>query len=397
MRTGGDAAVVVKRAVGAAIPRLRQEAERLRAAAHPGVVAIVRSEGDDEGWELHLAHGGRPVSALPAPSPEQVAGIVAAAASTVADLHVAGIVHGHLSADHVLLGGEGRVRLCGLGPDAAGASAADDVAALGGVLARLLGDREEMEPVPERRWRRAGAWSGWTRRSLLTIADQAMADPPSRRPSARRLASAITAAVPAARVPEPLPAGVAPGSHRVLAEGGDGPPDDLTADRRRGRLPALVGAVACVVVLGVGAIDAAAPGRGDPAGAPAVPEASSVAPSCSGEGGSVDGCAGDIEVDGRIVTWDGRRFVVGEEGDQVVVGDWSCTGRPTAAVLRPATGEVFVFERWADERAVHTTATTVVDGGRELIVDSQPAAGCGRLMVLGGDGSSVAIELRRGS
>jgi len=43
----------------------------------------------------------------------------------------------------------------------------------------------------------------------------------------------------------------------------------------------------------------------------------------------------------------GQRFQVGAAGDRVAVGDWSCTGQPTPALLRPATGAVFVFDRLA--------------------------------------------------
>jgi hypothetical protein len=31
----------------------------------------------------------------------------------------------------------------------------------------------------------------------------------------------------------------------------------------------------------------------------------------------------------------------------VLVGDWRCEGQPQAALLRPSTGEVFVFDGWA--------------------------------------------------
>ena len=53
--------VVVKRAMGADAPRLRAEGDRLLAAAHPGVVRVLASTGDDDRWELRLAHGGRPL------------------------------------------------------------------------------------------------------------------------------------------------------------------------------------------------------------------------------------------------------------------------------------------------------------------------------------------------
>ena len=47
-----------------------------------------------------------------------VGGVAASVASTLADLHDAGVVHGRLDASHVLVGDGGRPRLCGWsGPD----------------------------------------------------------------------------------------------------------------------------------------------------------------------------------------------------------------------------------------------------------------------------------------
>ena len=48
----------------------------------------------------------------------------------------------------------------------------------------------------------------------------------------------------------------------------------------------------------------------------------------------------------RVVSVDGHQFSVGDPGDRVVLGDWDCDGTPTAALARPSTGEVFVFDRW---------------------------------------------------
>ncbi|MGH9127558.1 MAG: serine/threonine protein kinase [Acidimicrobiales bacterium] len=42
-----------------------------------------------------------------------------------------------------------------------------------------------------------------------------------------------------------------------------------------------------------------------------------------------------------------RRFVMGRPGDELLVGDWGCRGSDTAAVYRPGTGQVFVWDGWA--------------------------------------------------
>jgi tRNA A-37 threonylcarbamoyl transferase component Bud32 len=52
-----------------------------------------------------------------------------------------------------------------------------------------------------------------------------------------------------------------------------------------------------------------------------------------------------------------RRYRIGEPGDQVVVGRWACHEATRPAVYRPATGDVFVFSGWADERQALPNAT----------------------------------------
>ncbi|MEQ1785687.1 MAG: phosphotransferase, partial [Acidimicrobiales bacterium] len=118
VETDGDRAVVVKRATGADVERLRLEGDRLERARHPGVVPVLRSEPTPEGWELCTAHRGRPVSAAGAGDPlsvAQVARLTAAVASTLADLHDLGLAHGRIDATHVLMGEHGRTVGCGRG------------------------------------------------------------------------------------------------------------------------------------------------------------------------------------------------------------------------------------------------------------------------------------------
>lgn len=419
-------AVVVKRATGAAaVARLRAEAERLQVAAHPGVVELLSSSGTDDRWELRLAHGGRPLDVVGAMPVAQIAGVVAAAAATLADLHESGVVHGRIAASHLLIGEHGRPVLCGLGVAPPGSSPADDVAALGGLLAALLGSSADMEPIPERRWSRRRSWSGWERRSLLLIADQTAADPPTRRPTARRLAAAIAEAVPGAAV--------APARRAApVAAVADDPPsaaDPMAALRATAqteiarpapRLPALAVALIGVVTLGASALGAAR--RDTPEGpppAPVVDETTSgtgsstaaprpsttvdlppttVAPvPCvvlSGAATASGACDEPVRVAGTTVVVGAHRFEVGQPGDLVVLGDWDCDGGATPAVLRPGTGEVFVFTEWATTSVVEAPPSGRVRDATDLLVEAD-ADGCAVLMVQRADGSRQPAATER--
>jgi hypothetical protein len=296
-------------------------------------------------------------------------------ASTLADLHAIGIVHGRIVASHVLISDGGRPRLCGFGDGSSAASPEDDVAALGALIAEVLGRDEEPEPIPERRWGRRRRWNGWERRALLMLADQATADSPSRRPTARRLAAAIAEAVPTTEWDQPL---VADGADdrdsierlRPVTAQGDAP-----VPRRAPAIGLAVAGVALAVV----AFSRLRPT--DPA--PLAPD-------------SVESTSADVQVaepipDAMVVA-EGKRYRVGKEGDHLLIGDWWCDGRPTPAVFRPSTHEVFVFDRWTDTEPLSIEATQTVAEAVEMVTVSD-RDGCPTLSVRIGPGDVVPIAL----
>ncbi len=185
LRLDADAAgpVVVKTAAaGAAAARLRREAERLARAVHPGVVALAPVAGGAAGAgpvdEVRTRYVGEPVSSWIG-SLASVAGVGASVAATLADLHDVGIVHGRVDASHVLIGDDGRPRLCGLAP-ADGATRADDVAALAAVVSGLL---DRVGDADRRGWARlAHLVAGGGRRGGRA------SDPPGHRGRPRRRA-----------------------------------------------------------------------------------------------------------------------------------------------------------------------------------------------------------------
>jgi len=92
----------------------------------------------------------------------------------------------------------------------------------------------------------------------------------------------------------------------------------------------------------------------------------------------------------RVVSVDSHQFSVGDPGDRVVLGDWDCDGTPTAAVARPSTGAVFVFDRWpesAAESTVHPlgTITDLVD------LRTETRGNCSALFAVRSDGSESEV------
>ena len=379
----GDAgAVIVKRAIGAgsAVEALRREGERLARAAHPGVVGVVRSGPTPDGWELLLAHGGRPLSAHGALTPRAVATIAASIAATVADLHDLGVVHGRLDTSHVLVGDQGRPMLCGFGDGTAPAEPADDVAAIGRLLGDLLGTDAEPEVIPERRWWPKSPRGGWERKALLAVADVAVAEPPERRPSARRLAAALVQAVPGGLAPpparSPAPAHLEADPIERLR------PVDADAEVRRGSPVGLV----VVAVVGLAVVLAGARIRSSSLAATSPP------PTVAEPAVVTEITATATPVPGSVLVSDGRRYRVGQAGDHLLVDDWWCDGQPTPALLRPSTDEVFVFESWSTARPQAIPPTTSVPGATAL-VSRQDGDGCPSLAAAVGSGDLVPIDL----
>ena len=95
-----------------------------------------------------------------------------------------------------------------------------------------------------------------------------------------------------------------------------------------------------------------------------------------------------VEVEGTEVRSGGHRWRVGEPGDLVAVGDWDCDGTATPAVVRPATGRLYLFDAWATEDATTTAAPGPVVPAGVTHID---AVGCGRADVRTAAGETVQV------
>ena len=396
--------------------RLEREARNLDAARHPGVVELVGVDGHGIGAILLTAHVDGPTLAGVGRLPlEEGAGLLAALATTVADLHDLGVVHGAVSPEHVLLGPGGRPVLCslGYGGSAEEMSPADDVAALG-ALARFVAPDPPCGHV------------------LAKVADLAT-DDPSARPTARAVAEMLQQQVPAARLPRGLPA---PPPGRPAA----GPVDPLAAWRReRGvlrarRRPARslalagVGAVVVVVLGGAALLLSRSPATTSPEpvtelAEPPPPDeaqpdppttraglssstttttarATAVRADCPPATGVLqadvdgDGCPDGLRYADGILQAGDIRWSLGQPGDQVATGDWSCRGTRTLALYRPSTGDIFRFDGWAGP-GTDVTATAVgrVPGGSALRAADVDRDGCHEAVVERGTGAPEVVRL----
>lgn len=183
------------------VARLTREAAMLARCRHPGVVALL---GVDD-RAIRLRHAGTALSRLGPFPADQAAGIVCAVADVVHALHRLGVVHGDLEAAHVLLDERGRPRLCGFGQagERTDDGAADDVAAIGRLLASLLRAGGDLPWARPAGGVRGSARQRQARKELEAIAAQATRERRDQRLTARQLSKAVHAAVPGCSLPEP--------------------------------------------------------------------------------------------------------------------------------------------------------------------------------------------------
>jgi hypothetical protein len=349
--------------------RLGQEAAVLRAVAHPGVVQLVDVEGTEPPTGLILRRVPGPVlTSVDLSTVEIVAGLGAALATTVADLHDLGVSHGAIEAAHVVLDQEGRPVLCGFGhaartnqPGRADVLRREDVRA----LARLL-----LASLP------AGAPARAVRALRVVVGPGR----PHRGRDARWLAEQLVVAVPNARLPtgsDALGDPAAPDPPRQAARG----------VARRSRLhPVPVAGLALLGLLG--ALVAAQAAR-----APARPERPHpVASACP----AIDDGCGPIPTPSGTLTTATGRYQVGGPGDVVVVGRWWCGSTALPAVLRPATGQVWMWAAWpGPARPEPGRLAAQVPAASTLLVQPEPS-GCDRLEVQRAGLPPLRVAARRG-
>jgi hypothetical protein len=96
--------------------------------------------------------------------------------------------------------------------------------------------------------------------------------------------------------------------------------------------------------------------------------------------------------DGGIIAVGTQRFAAGGPGDRVAVGDWNCDGVATPAVLRPASGALFVFDEWATEDTEISVSPAHTIVGAVDLVGRNRGDGCSTLVVIRGDGTEEEVS-----
>lgn len=312
--------------------RLRHEAQVLDVARHPAVVQLLGTDGDT--LRLRLVEGEQLCRLTARPAP-QMAAIAVAAASALADLHDLGVVHGALCGEHILIDRSGQPVLCSFGRGSTDGgigdpNAAADVAALARALQAATASNSALHRILG-----SAATAAQAGRSAAKAGANGV--------SARRLATLLTTA---------------------------------SSTRRRRRAPL----VAVPIVVAVAAGSLALVLRHPPAHR-------GISPSCP----AVDQGCQPLSRPGGVVESASGRYRIGQPSDLVVLGRWRC-GPALPAILRPATGEVWVFDSWSrGPGRLVARLVTRVPGAVLVQVDPSPS-GCDRLRVLRGGGPSVVLQ-----
>lgn len=400
MTEDGHLAVTKRAAAGPEGEHLLREAEILRRAAHPGVVELLGELAGDDSVTIHTAFvgGGTLAEHLGTLDVEQGARVVATLAATLADLHERGIAHRRVTPDHVLVTDAEHVRLCGfaeavLTSDAAPCGA--DVAAIDveavAILVREMAERSSVDAT-----------------SLHAVASRVLGVDPTARPSMRTLAQALASVAGGTG-----DAGTAVAQGRLLLPTRHSPPGHLPRLRTRTGVTAL--AVTAVVVVSVTAVLAAtvtSSDRPSPPVAAAAPPPPSLDPSpttTTPARSPVPNSAGHqrgvrvwppdphsepevVEVAAGVVSSSGRRWRVASADDLVAVGDWDCDGLATPAIVRYATGRIWVYDKWVEgsEAALVEAAAAVPEATAANAVDGD---GCDDLEVTDAGGQTTRIAL----
>jgi tRNA A-37 threonylcarbamoyl transferase component Bud32 len=346
--------------------RLEREAALLERARHAGVVTLLDAGRDERGLWLRLEDAGGVTietmlsagaqAGLAADGVAEVRAtirpLLASVATTIADLHDIGVVHGAIDASHVLVDRGGHALLCSFGRGGYDGQVdlQVDVIALARLLETVLGE-DISAPLA----------------ALLEVAGSGLAAGRGRRTvSAREVAEALRDELGGPRWRGTSPRVLRP---RVSGYGVAGRMPTLRPPRPPAAAALAAVGVAIVIVIGM----QVAPGGGRPRPARPGPTPAGPFPFTYQDG---------------VLSFSGQRFAVGSPGDQVTVGRWFCQ-QPEVALLRPD-GSIYVFDGLARSGVdVEGRHVARAPGARWFRSRPDAKAGCDVLVVGGQKGSAV--------
>lgn len=414
------------------IEGLRDDAVAQAKAGHPGLCPVIEvfESGGFAAIVTPLAAGGSLASRLAEdrePSLDEVVGWLGTIADAVAALHRCGLAHGGISASSVLFECPNpldRPELCWLadaglaerlaGPEwgariragewadpgrKAGQCAApqSDVYALASIAHQAVAGSW----ITRASGRREGAMPRWPRSrstdpsydEVLTLVERALSVRPEERPDAATLASVARScrgASPrsgvdgAPREPEQAPRplirlGSAPGgasSPRGEPHVSDWSVEAMAGRRNRlgtARRRVIVPLLAIVVVSALVSFVAWRHNERMSSHARCARLTPTPAPGVSMSTGGW-ACAQVVGWRAGVVTLRrggaGRleRVLLGRPGDQLLIGDWYCSGRDEPAIYRPRTGDVVFYRAWTGGPSAGFVASSHVVDGRPRVV-----------------------------
>lgn len=321
--------------------RLRSTIQSLRTAAGAGAVDVVQVTDDAERVEVVLSFAGRPIAPMQA---GDLAPLVAVLAGHLSDLHLRGMAHGAVRAEHVLVDADRRVRLCGFGV-AHGAQATDDVQAFGALVRTLLHDDDR------------SAFAD----ALRFHADRCCVDVNVRPTMAAIAASLASVGGPGRTVPTAA-----------------------TATSRR-RWP--VG-VAATTILALGALVVTHPRDSG------ADDRSALLPTWTTELRTTTTTA--VKHPTRVwpasLRGDGSTWNLGDADDRRLLGDWNCDDVETPALVQRPSGAVYVVDEWPDVEVAARYVTTLANVIDVSVGEGEPPS-CDRLVVVTDDGRTINVSL----
>lgn len=366
--------------------RLRHEAQLLERLQHPGIVQFVDFvEGATV--ELYLGFVGPDSWATQPPSTSsETIEALASAASTVADLHNLGTVHGAIRPEHVLVAPDKRPILCGLADATAATESgcAQDLAGLAVLIDYLASTCDAKESRQLSALARRAELGSVTASDLTAELNRMHGGTPK---LATRLRQTPTSAPPkrilalgAVVVVVGAVVGWAALKPSATSDTSVANPVPLASTAGSNSVPSTTTPTTSTAPTANTAPAASTPPTTSTAATANTAPTASTAPIAT-----VDTTADE---DRLVITHNGRRYGVGQTGDVAILGDWSCDGNPTLALLQPSTGLIAMFATWpAPSEQLEATYVTVINGATGLRND--PSGGCDHLRVIHQTGSTL--------